>query len=783
MFQEILMKIDFISPIFYQVLYMTVVGSIVGLIIYFIRNIFDSKISGKWKCLMWIVALITLLVPIRFEIQTTKTPIIQNEIINRVEDIKNIGNYENYFDESFSNINDFEQKSFSNTEELESIQSEKISTNESSSNIKEALSTKYIFLNMILPAIWLLGTISFIATFLSGIRKINKRITRNVYRDERIQNILREAKNQLHIKKKVKIILQKYKKVPSIFGIFNPSILITEQMLDEDNETIKYIFLHELSHYKRKDILFNFILLCVLSIHWFNPIVWFLFKKIRQDIEIGADELASKGLNKDEVKQYGMVLINLLRSRIEENYTASMLCMSDTGKNMERRILMIKRKSTSIILSIILLIIIAGVVAGVVFIKVENVEELPSFSDISIFPKNDNAEPITEEEKTEISEYIDEICNQFFTYTLPEFSGINNADRYWIYAHLKVKNTGYGSQDNMFTKEEIEEYLVNIFGDELQLDVEKDEPEFETILTPSETFGVPGKYSLLITGDLITVEYAIDYIKKEDGQYIVNVIEYTDSRDIMGSMDYNCAVYAYEENDNQIMKDWKRIFSSDGMNEAEVESRVLNRKNEFRAFNITLAKDENQKLRVKEIKLDTDRSEGNNVTHEIIDRRANANSYIKDRGELISSGLWSLDGVSSNSEISLIDSDMTWNNESGLYHKIITNMSDYNKYSARIRLPEMNAKDFEESFLVIVTVENLKPKDEVDLYVYDVTTTDLTTHIVMKQKENPIIHYMGIGEEPKDGKRNNYYESENNIFYAIVEKNKLKDNVDVIIEH
>ncbi len=778
MFQEILMKIDFISPIFYQVLYMTVVGSIVGLIIYFIRNIFDSKISGKWKCIMWIIALVTLLVPIRFEIQTATTPVIPNELINKVEDIKYIGNYNQYSDRSFVNI-DNKEENLHNVDKTENLQSD----NKNYLNIKTSLSTKYIVLNIILPTIWLLGTFSFLVTFFSGIRKINRRITRNVYRDERLQNILLEAKRHLHIKKNVKIILQKYKKVPSIFGIFNPSILITEQMLEEDNETIKYIFLHELSHYKRKDILFNFVLLCILSIHWFNPIVWFLFKKIRQDIEIGADELASKNLNKDEVKQYGMVLINLLRNRIEENYTASMLCMSDTGKNMERRILMIKRKSTSIILSIILLIIVVGVVAGFVFIKVENVEELPSFSDMSIFPKNDNAEPITEEEKAEISEYIDEICNQFFTYTLPEFSGINNADRYWIYAHLKVKNTGYGSEDNMFTKEEIEEYLVNIFGDELQLDVEKDEPEFETILTPSETFGVPGKYSLLITGDLITVEYAIDYIKKEAGQYIVNVIEYTDSRDIMGSMDYNCAVYAYEENDNQMMKDWKRIFSSDGMNKEETESRVLNRKNEFRAFNITLAKDENEKLRVKEIKLDTDRSEGNNVTHEIIDRRANANSYIKDRGEFISDGLWSLDAVSSNADISLIDSDMIWNNDSGLYHKIITNMDDYNKYSARIRIPEMNEKDFKESFLIIVTVENLKPKDEVDLYVYDVTTTDLATHIIMKQKENPIIHYVGPGEEPKDGKRSNYYESENNIFYAIVEKNKLKDNVDVVIEH
>lgn len=616
MVQEILIKMDFISPIFYQVLYMTVVGSIVGLIIYFIRNIFDSKISGKWKCMMWIIALITLLVPIRFEIKTTKAPVIQSEIINKVEDIKYIGKYEQYSSRSFANIDNNEGKTIPNAEEVESTQSEIISSNE---NNKVPIPTKYITLNIILPAIWMLGTISFIVTFLSGIRKINRRISRNVYRDERLQNILMESKNQLHIKKKVKIILQKYKKVPSIFGIFNPSILITEQLLEEDNETIKYIFLHELSHYKRKDILFNFILLCILSIHWFNPVVWFLFKKIRQDIEIGADELASKNLNKDEVKQYGMVLINLLRSRIEENYTASMLCMSDTGKNMERRILMIKRKSTSIILSILLLIIIVGVVAGFVFVKVENVEELPSLSDINLFSNDDTIELVTEDEKAEISEYLEKICTGTYnTNTLPEFDDINNADKYWVYSHLQERIFS----KSQLTKDEIENYLKKLYGTDLTVNLENDKSENEDLLRMSANIYYNEEqdvYELWPYGWDLNTWYAIDNIEKINNQYNVKLIEYFQTVDLeekYGNIGDFSLIYTSDEienktNANEILKVKTANMERDELKQ-EIDNEVLKIKEEFRSYNVTLGYDSNGKICAKKIKLDTNHIENDN---------------------------------------------------------------------------------------------------------------------------------------------------------------------------
>lgn len=387
MFHQILIKLsefNFITPIFYKVLYLTIVGTIVGLIVCLIRNIFDKRLSGKWRCIMWFVVIATLLIPVRFEIKTKHS--MPNNIINNIEDIKNIADKQVIYHElQYEQIENEQEVNSKNIEEI-SQDLDIVETSENyflkednavSNNIAQEksnnLPVRYIFSNMLLPHVWLAGTIVFAAFLISGVFQIKNKTQKRTFKDEKINFILENCKHQLGINKKINIVLQENSKT-SIFGIFNPVVLVSENILKESDETIKYIFLHELAHYKRKDPIFNYILLVILGIHWFNPLIWFIFMKVREDIELGADELAIENLNKQEKKEYGLVLINLLKNVSNVNYTANMLCISDTEKNMERRILMIKGKGVSKILSAVIVVAIIGIIAGIVFFKTEKVD-------------------------------------------------------------------------------------------------------------------------------------------------------------------------------------------------------------------------------------------------------------------------------------------------------------------------------------------------------------------------------------------------------------------------
>lgn len=100
--------------------------------------------------------------------------------------------------------------------------------------------------------------------------------------------------------------------------------------------------MHELAHDKRKDPLINKILLWITLIYWFNPILWFCFKQVRQDMELKADELVLGKLPKENQKEYAKSLVTILPISQEEKMTAKVLYVTDGKKNMERRIKMIK---------------------------------------------------------------------------------------------------------------------------------------------------------------------------------------------------------------------------------------------------------------------------------------------------------------------------------------------------------------------------------------------------------------------------------------------------------
>lgn len=152
----------------------------------------------------------------------------------------------------------------------------------------------------------------------------------------------------------------------------------------------------------------------------------------------------------------------------------------------------------------------------------------------------------------------------------------------------------------------------------------------------------------------------------------------------------------------------------------------------------------------------------------IIENNAVLNSTIKERGEIKTSGLYNYNGDMSY-ENDLMQNDMIYHTECSLYHKIITNMSDYNKYKERITIPDMVENDFNNTFLVIIANETLrKDLKETNLMIYEIYSDETTTYIIMKQKD--------------ETKLNVDQELLNNVFYAIVDKSLLKDNVKVEIE-
>lgn len=282
-----------IQDTFYYILNLSIICSILAIVILILRKIFDKKISPKWKFAMWALLIISLIFPIKIVIQSNNN--YQYDLNQYLKDI------------------------------IKAIEIDALG--------------EYMPLIIF---IWFLVLIFILSIFIINTIKMKIKIGKKELADKRIIRIFEESKKILNINNNIKLIEQDYKKVPCIYGIIHPKILVTDDIFLKDDETIKYIFMHELAHFKRKDLILNKLLILLLSFYWFNPIIWICFKQIRQDMELKADEMVLEHIGKEKSKEYAKTLVSLLPLTIEEKYTTKVLYVTDGKKNMERRIKMIK---------------------------------------------------------------------------------------------------------------------------------------------------------------------------------------------------------------------------------------------------------------------------------------------------------------------------------------------------------------------------------------------------------------------------------------------------------
>lgn len=112
---------------------------------------------------------------------------------------------------------------------------------------------------------------------------------------------------------------------PFVVGIIKPKIFFPINMDDDERE---YVLNHEWTHIKNKDGLTKLLSYIVLSIHWFNPLVWLAFFMLCADIEMRVDEETTSNFNLSMVKEYCK---SLVRHAADDNKGAFMQSTAFSG--------------------------------------------------------------------------------------------------------------------------------------------------------------------------------------------------------------------------------------------------------------------------------------------------------------------------------------------------------------------------------------------------------------------------------------------------------------------
>ena len=176
-------------------------------------------------------------------------------------------------------------------------------------------------------------------------------------------------------------------RTPVMFGVFSPKIVLPER--EYDAELLLNILRHELMHYHRFDTLYKWVANVILSVHWFNPLSWFIRKELNRACELSCDEMLLRSMTRGEKQSYGNTLLSMAAtSALPAGVVAT--TFATEKRNLKERLVQImeyKKSGARMLAAVLALVLLAGcgMAAG----------PAASAGEVSTAPADDNAIRVT----------------------------------------------------------------------------------------------------------------------------------------------------------------------------------------------------------------------------------------------------------------------------------------------------------------------------------------------------------------------------------------------------
>ncbi len=191
-------------------------------------------------------------------------------------------------------------------------------------------------LSRILTMIWILGmavfTVYQIFCYISFKRTVNRWSKKAP--DADTMKAFGEAKSFAGVKRGIDIKICKTVSTPMVFGLIKPVLLLPDMKFDSGDLPI--ILRHELIHFKRHDIWVKLLLIAAKTVHWFNPVVYLMYRAADRDIELACDAEVVKNTDSEYRRHYCEAIMNLVHNGCARN-TALSTCFIFSKKTVMER--------------------------------------------------------------------------------------------------------------------------------------------------------------------------------------------------------------------------------------------------------------------------------------------------------------------------------------------------------------------------------------------------------------------------------------------------------------
>ena len=315
-------------------------GSLLILALLFIFRLLKDKLSRQWQYYIWLVVLLRLLLPLGPEVNLLgKTYQAVDRIISQAASLP-------------------QKQAPANTSgdvpaPVLSLASEPENADRPGADLPAdhwlpdlvALLTNHLWLVWLTAALGLL--IRKITIYQSFIQYMNAGMV--PVSDIEMLDRLSITAAHAGVKKPVELYINPLISSPLLIGFFHPCIVLPDTGTPERD--FQYIVLHELTHYRRRDMFYKWLVQVAACLHWFNPLVHRMSREITRACEFSCDEAVLTVIGCDNAQTYGKTLLDAMAAVGKYRENLGSVTLSENKQLLKERlgaVMNFKKKSTTI---------------------------------------------------------------------------------------------------------------------------------------------------------------------------------------------------------------------------------------------------------------------------------------------------------------------------------------------------------------------------------------------------------------------------------------------------
>lgn len=322
-------------------------GSLLILLLFVCKPLYAGWFSKRWRYYIWLVVVLRLIVPFtpEFSLLGNLIPRMEQAVVQGIP-------------KSMQEDLEFDAGTADSSFLSQSAASDDSAAPAELPNILRFLRDSLWLVWLAAVLVLMVRKITIYRSFVHYVKAGSAEVS-----DPDILNTLSEVCEQTGVHRQLELSVNALISSPLLIGFLRPCIVLPDIGMEEAE--LRYIMLHELTHYKRGDMYYKWLVQVVLCLHWFNPLVYWMARELGKACELACDEAVIRELDTDGKKAYGSTLLTALKTPGKYKQSLAAITLHESATQLKERLEAImkfsgKSKCAAIAAPICSLLLIAG---------------------------------------------------------------------------------------------------------------------------------------------------------------------------------------------------------------------------------------------------------------------------------------------------------------------------------------------------------------------------------------------------------------------------------------